>query len=441
MSLWPRSLFGRVAAILLAGLAVVYALSYLSVMRERADLADTMMLAYLGRDVASSVAMLDRLPVVERTAWLDKLKRPGYRFSLGGMADTAPVALPSWADQALSRSLVVALETELGPGKVLNVKAAPPEAGRPVTALGLRLNDGTPLTLHLLAPRRMVSATTAWLLALQLAVVGACVWWGVRVATRPLSELAEAAARLGDDPQAPELPERGPAEVRRAIAAFNAMQRRIASHLAERLQILAAVSHDLQTPITRMRVRTDLLVDEALRAKLQADLFDMQHLVEEGLAYARTAHAATEVPQALDLHAMLDVLVCDRADAGAIVSLKMPADLVLSTRPQALKRIVTNLLDNALKFAGAAELTVRQDSAAVVLSVLDRGPGIPDDQLQSALQPFYRIESSRSRETGGSGLGLAIAQRLSLALGGTLSLHRREGGGLEARLTLPKAWP
>lgn len=438
MSLWPRSLFGRVAAILLAGLAVVYALSYLSVMRERADLADTMMLAYLGRDVASSVAMLDRLPKAERSAWLDKLKRPGYRFSLDDASDAA-AALPVTHDPALPRSLVAALEAGLGQGKVLSVSGGAPEAGRPVTVLALRLSDGTPLSLHLMAPRRMVSATTAWLLALQLAVVGACVWWGVRLATRPLSDLAVAAARLGDDPQAPELPERGPAEVRRAIAAFNAMQRQIAAHMAERLQILAAVSHDLQTPITRMRVRTDLLADDALRDKLQADLFDMQHLVEEGLAYARTAHAATEVPQAIDLHALLDVLVCDRVDAGAAVTLDMPTPLVLSTRPQALKRIVTNLLDNALKFSGAAELTVRQGSMAVTLSVLDRGPGIPEGQLQSALQPFYRLESSRSRETGGSGLGLAIAQRLSLALGGSLSLHRREGGGLEARLTLPTA--
>lgn len=429
MSLWPRSLFGRVAAILLAGLTAAYALSFWSVMRERADLAESMMLAYVGRDVVSSVAMLDRLPAAERAAWLRKLQRPNYRFTLD------EPALRQRADAAgIAQTLAASLNAELGPGRVLGVGVEDPAR----TVFSLRLADGTPLTLHLMTPRKMVSTTTALLLALQLAVVGGCVWWGVRVATRPLSDLASAATRLGDDPQAAELPERGPAEVRRAIAAFNTMQRRIAAHLAERLQILAAVSHDLQTPITRMRVRTDLMPDEALRDKLQADLIDMQHLVEEGLAYARTAHAALEPMQSVDLHALLDVLVCDYRDAARQVELLGPDNLTVSTRPQALKRIVMNLVDNALKFAGEAQVVVSQSNSALFIDILDAGPGMPEDQLLAVLQPFYRVEASRNRDTGGSGLGLAIAHRLSGALGATLSLHNRPEGGLQARLALPR---
>ncbi|MBA4111319.1 MAG: two-component sensor histidine kinase [Leptothrix sp. (in: Bacteria)] len=429
MSLWPRSLFGRVAAILLAGLTAAYALSFWSVMRERANLAESMMLAYVGRDVVSSVAMLDRLPAAERAAWLRKLQRPNYRFTLD------EPALRQRADAAgIAQTLAASLNAELGPGRVLGVGVEDPAR----TVFSLRLADGVPLTLHLMTPRKMVSTTTALLLALQLAVVGGCVWWGVRVATRPLSDLASAASRLGDDPQAAELPERGPAEVRRAIAAFNTMQRRIAAHLAERLQILAAVSHDLQTPITRMRVRTDLMPDEALRDKLQADLMDMQHLVEEGLAYARTAHAALEPMQSVDLHALLDGLVCDYRDAARQVELLGPDNLTLNTRPQALKRIVMNLVDNALKFAGEAQVVASQSNAVLFIDILDAGPGMPDDQLLAVLQPFYRVEASRNRDTGGSGLGLAIAHRLSGALGATLSLHNRPEGGLQARLALPR---
>lgn len=312
-------------------------------------------------------------------------------------------------------------------------------SGQQGLVFGLRLSDGAPVSLHLRLPHGGVSAETAWLLLLQLSVVGACTWWAVRLATRPLSTLAQAATRLGDDPEAPALPEsQGPTEVRRASAAFNAMQARIAAHMAERLQILAAVSHDLQTPITRMRVRTDMLADGALRDKLQGDLLAMQHLVEEGLAYARSAHAATEKAQAVDLHALLDGLACDYTDAGQVVDLQAPADLVLTTRPQALRRIVANLVDNALKYGGAAQVAVRSLSdGRAEISVCDRGPGLPEGQLDLVMQPFYRVEGSRNRDTGGSGLGLAIAHRLSQALGAELHLRNREGGGLEALVLLP----
>ncbi len=257
-------------------------------------------------------------------------------------------------------------------------------------------------------------------------------------ATRPLARLVDAANALAPGKSTQPLPETGSREVAQAAAAFNAMQRRIDAHLDERMRILAAVSHDLQTPITRMRLRAELLDDATLREKLQSDLATMQSLVGEGLAYARSAHSATEPLRRVDLHALLDSLACDYVDAGQRVGLAGNAPLTLDTRPQALRRLVANLVDNALKFAGTADIEVSANrDGRVSVEVLDRGPGIPEDQLDAVSQPFYRVESSRNRDTGGTGLGLAIAQQLAQVLGGELTLSNRDGGGLCARLLLP----
>jgi signal transduction histidine kinase len=259
----------------------------------------------------------------------------------------------------------------------------------------------------------------------------------VRLATRPLKQLAQAADTLGPDLKADRLPESGPDEVARAARAFNAMQDRVAAYMTERMQILAAISHDLQTPITRMRLRVDVMDDSAQGARLQQDLREMETLVKEGVTYARTLHGASEVPCRIDPDALFDSLVCDYLDAGSKVSLQGHIGRALVTRPQALRRIVGNLVDNALKFAGEAEITVatRADGQAVI-AVLDRGPGIPAESLDAVFEPFYRLEESRNRSTGGTGLGLAIARQLALAMDSTLTLQNRPGGGLEARLVM-----
>jgi signal transduction histidine kinase len=274
-------------------------------------------------------------------------------------------------------------------------------------------------------------------LALQLAVLAACCWLAVRLATRPLERLAQAADTLGPDLKAERLPENGPDEVARAARAFNAMQDRVATYMTERMQILAAISHDLQTPITRMRLRVDVMDNSAEGARLQQDLQEMETLVKEGVTYARTLHGATEVPCRIDPDALFDSLVCDYVDAGQDVSLNGRISTALVTRPQALRRIVGNLVDNALKFGGAAEIGLAAaGNGQVTVSVLDRGPGIPAESLEAVFEPFYRLEGSRNRHTGGTGLGLAIARQLALAMDATLTLHNRPGGGLEARLVL-----
>ena len=430
---WPRSLFARLALILFAGLALAQALSAALTFTERDQATTQLMMGYVEREVASSVALLDLLPAAERPAWLPRLARRSYRFILGPGETVG--AMP---DEKLSAQIAHSIEQGIGRSYPLSVNGLG-NSGR--MQVHLRLSDGSPLTIDVL-PMRGVPLSP-WLpavLAAQLAILAACCWLAVREAVRPLRALAEAADALGPDLRPVELPERGPSEVLRSARAFNAMQRRIAAYVDERVRILAAISHDLQTPITRMRLRVDLMDDDAQQPRLRADLDELQSLVKDGIGYARALHGEREAARAIDLDAQLDSLVLDYRDAGSAVSLSGRIGTPVQTRPKALRRIVGNLVDNALKFAGGAAIAVGRDSAgAVLVRVLDDGPGIPVDQLEAVFEPFFRLEGSRNRDTGGTGLGLAIARQLAGSLGGTLTLHNRAEGGLEARLTLPSA--
>jgi signal transduction histidine kinase len=427
---WPGTLFARLALILCVGLALSQALSVWLTMTERDQATTNMMMGYIDREVASSVALLDHLPASERAAWLPRLARRSYQFILGpGITGTPP-------DARLSAQVAEAVADGIGREYPISVNAVPGKRER--LQVHLQLSDGMPLTIDM----RPMSGVplSPWLplvLVLQLAVLAACCWLAVRLATRPLHQLAQAADTLGPDLKADRMPEDGPSEVARAARAFNAMQDRVSTYMAERIQILAAISHDLQTPITRMRLRVDVMDDSAESAKLQQDLLEMESLVKEGVTYARTVYGAAEVPCRIDLDSLLDSLVCDYVDAGQDVSLKGRADVAVVTRPKALRRIVGNLVDNALKYGGSAEIELAAlRGGAMTISVRDRGPGIPEESLEAVFEPFYRLETSRNRHTGGTGLGLAIARQLTLAMDATLSLRNREGGGLEATLTL-----
>jgi signal transduction histidine kinase len=427
---WPRTLFARLALILFVGLALAQTLSFWLTLTERDQTMTNVMMGYIEREVSSSVALLDHLPPNEREQWLPRLARRSYEFILGPGVAGGPV------DARLSARVAQSIADGIGTRYPLTVNAVPGDNER--LQVHLRLSDGSPLTIDM---RPMSGAPLSrWLLlvlALQLAVLVACCWLAVRLATRPLHQLAVAADTLGPDLKAARLPEDGPSEVSRAARAFNAMQDRIATYMTERMQILAAISHDLQTPITRMRLRVDVMDDDEQGAKLRQDLHEMESLVKEGVTYARTLHGATEVPCRVDPDALLDSLVCDYVDAGQAVSLEGRLGVSLMTRPQALRRILGNLVDNALKFGGTAEITASTlPGGQTLIAVLDRGPGIPAESLDAVFEPFYRLEASRNRDTGGTGLGLAIARQLAMAMDATLSLHNRPGGGLEARLTL-----
>lgn len=430
---WPGSLFGRIVLILFVGLAAAHVMSFWLMVAERGTAMRGMMVSYLSSDVASTVTLLERMPAAERAGWLPQLDRRSYRFSLQVPSATPANALPDISPEAaaIAGSVAAAL-TPRRDVRVLN-----PPVASVALRLQLPLNDGTLLTVDVSRPPWNVSSWAVVALGVQLALLAALCWWAVRQVTRPLQTLADAADAMGPAQTGASMPTDGPHEVARAAAAFNSMQSRIRSHLDERMHILAAVSHDLQTPITRLRLRADLLDDTALRDKLQADLAEMQALVEEGISYARSTQAAREPERLVDLRALLESIVCDYVDAGRPVSLLDGGAFSRRTRPQAVRRLVCNLVDNAIKYAGAAEVSIEETAdLKLTIRVLDRGPGIPEAEMQAVLQPFVRLENSRSRSTGGTGLGLAIADQLALALGGKLVLAARQGGGLEARVEL-----
>jgi signal transduction histidine kinase len=290
----------------------------------------------------------------------------------------------------------------------------------------LRLKDGSPVTMEFTLRDTRISPWLPTALAVQLCILAFFTWVAVKLAMRPLARLERAANSLSSDLRGEPIPEDGPKEVARAATAFNAMQQRIAEQVAERIQILAAISHHLQTPITRMRLRTDFLADTGSKEKLQGDLQEMQTLVKQGLALARGHDDVAEHLCQTDFYALVDSLVCDYSDAGSHLRLVGERGVTILTHPQALRRIMINLIDNGLKFGKDVEVAIdEQRPDRIGITVSDRGPGIPDEHLKSAFLPFYRIEASRNRETGGTGLGLAIAQQLANALHGTLALVNR----------------
>jgi signal transduction histidine kinase len=421
--LWPDSLFRRLAIILFAGLLAAHVLSFslvaLNVFGPSSEVSD----GYFMRYISTAVAILDRVKPEERSAWLERLSRPTYRYVLGdgGEIDASP---PERRQGNLAR-----LRAMLGAEHDAN------SLKRPQWGFLIHLKDGSPLMLEPVARRTVISPWLPAALAVQLCLLAFFTWVAVKLATQPLVRLERAANSLGSDLRGELLPEDGPKEVARAATAFNAMQRRIAGQALERIQILAGISRRLQNPITRMRLRADFLGDSDAKEKLQGDLQEMQTLVKQGLALARGRDELGKQRCQTDLYALIDSLVCDYSDAGKSLRFAGERGVTILTHPQALRRIMINLIDNGLKFGEDVEVAIdTQRSNGITITVSDRGPGIPDEHLKSVFLPFYRIEASRNRETGGTGLGLAIAQQLASALRGTLTLANRDGGGLEARL-------
>lgn len=254
--------------------------------------------------------------------------------------------------------------------------------------------------------------------------------------TRPLRDLAVAADRLSVDLDAPPLPAKGSREVRRAVTAFNAMQAQLRLVIDDRSLMLAALSHDLRTIITRLRLRAEDIDDDAQREKAFADMADMEVMLKEALDAAR-GEAAREERQKVDLSALLQSQVDDLSDAGEAASFEGPEKLNITCRPVALRRALANLIQNAVRYGGSAEVRLGQTGDTVTIEIADRGPGIPEDQREAMFRPFMRGEPSRNRATGGTGLGLAVARSILRAHGGDIALLERNGGGLVARATLP----
>ena len=426
----PRTLGARLFLILFAGWIAAQGLSFAAQFMERYMTAKSVMLNTLENDVATSIAILDRLPAAERAGWLDRLDRGTYRYVLGpGLAGVPELTeqgtgIAAKVRQAVDRRFPIRFESIPGDGKRLQAH--------------LTLSDGKPLTIDVNpAPIMPLAAWLPYVLVGQLILLILCTWFAVRQAIRPLVNLANAADALDPNKKTPRLDETGPSEVAYAAAAFNAMRDRIAHYLEERVQILAAISHDLQTPITRMKLRAEIADDTPEKDKLVQDLAEIERLVHEGVAYARSAHGNAEKSSRIDMGSFIESLAYDYQDTGKAVTMSDRIDGAVVTRPHALRRILTNLIDNALKFGGSAEISAERDAVgSIIIKVLDRGPGIPEDQLDAVLQPFFRLEQSRNRGTGGTGLGLAIAHQLAQAIGGSLTLRNRDGGGLSAEISI-----
>ena len=294
------------------------------------------------------------------------------------------------------------------------------------------------LTARTVAPLRPVG--WAWpavaALAASATAISLIVIFMVRRVTRPLRRLADAAEAFGrGEPGAP-LEVQGPVEARRSVAAFNEMRGRIRRFVDDRMSLLAAISHDLRTPITALRLRAELIEETETREKMLETLEELQRMVEATLSFAREESAA-EPTRRVDVAALIEALVADFAELGRPVSYRGPESLIAELRPDALRRALRNLIDNALTYGAKAETALVQSEQGLEICIDDAGPGIPPEQRERVFDPFRRLETSRSRETGGVGLGLSIARSIARGHGGDLTLQTAPGGGLRAVLSLP----
>lgn len=463
MRLWPRSLVGRTVLVMLAGILVSNVVAFAVFVGERREALSGVRGELLADRVSDAARLLEESPPEERRRLLRSLRGPGLR----AFWSDRPLAEAGEAD-GRARRVLDALRDELAdddedgerghaavPREVRVRRGPPPEpVGRgpgrrfgpphhrsPHEALvgSVRLADGTWLNFSApLAgpPAFWASGYFVFLLATTAAVIVISVW-AVRQASRPLSGFARAADRLGLDVEAPPVAEEGPGEVRSAARAFNEMQRRLRSLIRDRTQMLAAISHDLRTPITRMRLRAELIDDAEEREKTLADLAEMESMIAATLAFARD-DAAKEARKTLDLAALLQSVCDDAADAGGRAAYDGPERLAFAARPMALKRAFANLVENAVVYGGGARVTLTDRAGDVVVTVDDDGPGLPEGELERVFEPFRRAEGSRSRETGGVGLGLAVVRSVVRAHGGEVTLANRPEGGLAATVTLPK---
>jgi signal transduction histidine kinase len=453
----PRTLFGQILIATLVAIVAAQALAAWLLLDDRSRFAARLWGAHTAQRVAGLVDAVDQAGPGERARLVRALNFAPMRVTLdepwlAGAA--APIAeVPGFAAElrrALARPLevqVVAPPPERGAGGAPE-RAEAPEPGEPHHAhrpglrvlVQARLSDGSVLTIRHAAPAppsEQPFRLLGWIVVL-IAIVAALSAWIVRKLTRPLAVFAGAATGLARNLDQPPLSEQGPAEIAAAARAFNRMQRDLRQTLEARAQTLAAVSHDLRLPITRLRLRIEKIADAAVREAIEADLVEMDRMIGDTLEFLR-AGRGDEPPVRLDVNALVEGLIEDMQAIGCRVELHGAAEAPLLARGQPLRRCLGNLLDNACRYGGGAvDLTVRDESARIEFAVEDRGPGIPEAERERVFEPFVRLEASRAKHTGGTGLGLAIARAVARRHGGDVSLQQRPGGGLRAVLVLPR---
>ncbi|MCX5480671.1 ATP-binding protein [Kaistia geumhonensis] len=464
--LWPRSLAGRLVIMLVAALALAQ-LGLTLILRVQQDaLLDGVIHGQALNQTVALARLLTDYPASDG----ERIARAfGSRGSCASVAAAPPPAHPPGpAERDLAQLLqqmlhgveaappIVSVEP-LGPDRHPCPTGRPgppppdhrppaPEGDRPggprrvaAVAMTVPLADGRFATLRsaveLPGGFGRVALLSFLLSALAVAAVAVL---AIRGQTRSLRHLADASERFGRGEAVPHLAETGPSEVVAATRAFNTMQQRLGDFMSDRLRLLASISHDLRTPLTTLRLKAEFIEDEAVRDDIVATIDELTVICEATLAFTR-AEATSEATALL----RLDQLVADCIEefrlAGADVEAADLAAVTYPCRPVALKRALRNLVENAVRYGHEARVSVRDEADAVAVAVADAGPGLPEDRMDEAFQPFVRLEPSRSTETGGIGLGLAIARSIVQAHGGTLMLENRPQGGLVATIRLPKA--
>ena len=290
---------------------------------------------------------------------------------------------------------------------------------------------------HDLSPQQVRHLTFGLWLVVSGVTVALLSGWTARRLLVPVRRLADAARHLGLDPHAPFLPETGPKELRAIVAAFNAMVGRLRRFIADRTQMMAAMSHDLRTPLTRLRLHAEFVSDPEQRRKMLADIAAMDEMIESTLSFAAD-EARQEPRRRIDIASLVATICDDMTDLGHKVLYRGPSHLVLSCQPGQIRRALTNLVDNAIKYASTAEISLLESPELIEILIRDDGPGIPEAEQEAVFQPFYRLERSRNRNTGGIGLGLAVARAVVRAHGGDILLANLRPTGLEVKVTLPR---
>lgn len=429
-------LVGRILAIVLLTILVEFFAGTVlydraSNLRVREDEANR-----VAEHLASASRVMTQRAPLERPALASRFSSPHFEVSWQKYAPSAP---PMSADLQEMRSQIVAREPILD-NHQLRLYLTQPGRGTLVTG-SLRLDDGTWLTFT--APQLVKESKfrIAWIAMMVVVAVGLSLiaTLMIRATLHPVRRLAIAAGRIGHGEQE-HIDEVGVSEVRDLIRAFNDMQARIHSLIADRVEALAAVGHDLRTPLARLHLRAESIDDDQLRHAIGEDVREMAAMVSSLLAYLG-GDEDPESPQPVDLAVTAATLVDDMTDQGFEAAYSGPDHLTQILRPVGFKRALRNIIENAVKYGDAAYLGLQEREGAILLSVEDNGPGIAEDRLQDVMRPFVRLDDARGRNTQGLGLGLAIAVRAVEMENGRIALSNRPTGGLRVEITLPRRIP
>ena len=453
MRLWPDSLASRTLAILLGITLLLIAGSAILLQEERNTRFEEQNRFRLLNNISTLVRLVEGAELRERQRIVNRISKENFHASI---AATPLVAGPPRhrIENFLARNLRNKLNM---PVREINVRIRRNHDDdndddhmmqrQPIRSMmhewgeldfSIRLGDGSWLNIQIDksdAPPPWASKTLGLLVLLLVALIVGGMYLSQRMA-RPMKMLASAADSLGLGQASPPLAEDGPREVRHTIRAFNRMQERTQKHLKDRTLMLAAVSHDLRTPITTLRLRAEYIEDEEMRNKTLATLAEMEAILSATLGFARD-DAADESARPTDIPALLQSLVDDHVDLGSSATYQGPEKLPFTCRPVALRRALNNLIENALKYGGTAAVQLTTQNNSIEICIDDNGPGIPEDKLSEVFTPFFRLDESRGGDFAGTGLGLSVALTIAHAHGGELTLINRQGGGLRARLVLP----